>query len=93
MIFLSICNTLCYTLEVSYFCKVTNGVCGEPYTEETFKQIGRNAAFSFMALYKLLPLLKQYKASKSFSIDFYHRQEDEASPELSMKALRKMHAR
>ena len=46
-------NALCYTLEGSFYAS-TNSACKlVPYTQQSYMELGRNVALTFMDLYKL----------------------------------------
>ncbi|XP_071799299.1 cytosolic carboxypeptidase 6-like [Asterias amurensis] len=52
-------NSLCYTLEVSFFCyTMTGGSTLVPYDEEGYMRLGRNLAKTFMDYYKLTSLIQ-----------------------------------
>jgi hypothetical protein len=47
-------NTCCYTLEVSFWMTIQNGVKGEPFTELSYLAMGRAIGITFVDFYKLL---------------------------------------
>ncbi|XP_033101503.1 cytosolic carboxypeptidase 6-like [Anneissia japonica] len=51
-------NTMCYTLEVSFFCYTLNqGSSIYPYDEDSYMKLGRNLAKTFLDYYKLTLLI------------------------------------
>ncbi|XP_071953635.1 cytosolic carboxypeptidase 6-like [Antedon mediterranea] len=51
-------NTMCYTLEVSFFCYTLHqGSSIYPYDEDSYMKLGRNLAKTFLDYYKLTSLI------------------------------------
>ena len=46
-------GTHCYTLEVSFFCYTSPGSRPTPYTQQSYMEIGRHCALSFVEYYRL----------------------------------------